>query len=166
MNEKEMRELDVEIAQKVFKWKWFWRVDGVTQDEKDFHWVMTLGPEPEEGIGKAWIGCAGETRHAKEDEIAESIKRDRFVFYNQFWSTNSAASMEVLKRCAEKCDQNNRFIKINRTKGMLGDDTKGSSEIWDVMEWDETDMFASSNGQQTLELATSFFAKALFTPKD
>lgn len=78
------------------------------------------------------------------------------------FTRESAYAMTLLKKCAEKCDQNNRYIKINRTKGMLGDNTKGSTEIWDVMEWDEIDMFASSGGQPTLELGIVHIARQLF----
>jgi hypothetical protein len=53
-------------------YKWYWRVSGMIDGA--FTWKLYLAYPPEEGIGKAWLGGAGETREATKNDIELAMK--------------------------------------------------------------------------------------------
>lgn len=61
--------------------RWYWTTDGLTEDGSAFKWKANLCYPPEEGIGKAWIGCAGESREMTQEEIAEVTRTGAFYTY-------------------------------------------------------------------------------------
>lgn len=62
-------------------YRWYWTTDGLTKDGNAFKWKANLCYPPSEGIGEAWLGCAGESREMTPEEIAEVTRTEAFYTY-------------------------------------------------------------------------------------
>lgn len=91
MNTEKMR---IKIAEFCGR-KWIWRVVGSSDD--GFTWGLFLALPPEEGVGVAWKGCAGETRLATPEEIAKAIESGEYQSYNPNYPSDLNAIFQALK---------------------------------------------------------------------
>lgn len=87
-------------------YRWYWRVNG--NSDAGFIWFLLLAFPPEEGIGTAWKGCAGETRAASESEIRCAKQSGAFTNSSPNYPTDLNAMHE-----AEKTLRNNQFHYVN-----------------------------------------------------
>lgn len=91
-------------------YKWFWHVCANT--EQGFEWSLVLTYPPEEGIGTAWIGCAGETREATSEEI-ETAKVSG-AFTNSFPDyPNDLNAMHEAEKTLSDADYNEYIHVLN-----------------------------------------------------
>lgn len=63
-------------------YRWYQVVKGLNEAQDAFVWATVLRYPPEEGIGKAWIGQAGETRVATPEQIASAISDGWYSTYH------------------------------------------------------------------------------------
>ena len=77
MTSQELLDLNILIAEHYMGCKWYWVTNGIDNDDK-VRWQLVLALPPEGGVGKHWIGCAGETRLATKDEIKAAKKSSNF----------------------------------------------------------------------------------------
>ena len=109
---------DDEINIRIAEWcggKWYWRVCGRNTAQTAFVFEPWLAWPPEEGIGKAWKGCAGETRLATPDEISTAKKTGQYKTAIENYSTDLNA--------------------IRAAQGKLGGKLHGYwAELWKICE--------------------------------
>ena len=82
-------------------YRWYWSTDGLTPDMSAFRWKANLCLPPEDGIGKGWLGCAGETREMAEGEIAEVTRTGAFYTYAPRYLESLDAMEEAEKRLTD-----------------------------------------------------------------
>lgn len=106
----DMTDADQNIAvAEALGWKWYWRVCGREPDES-FAWCLHFSLPPEEGIGKAWIGCAGETRAATQKEISDALaSRNFFRDYPDYGS-----DLNAIHEAEKTLEPDSRRVFISR----------------------------------------------------
>ena len=83
---------EISLAERM-GYKWYWVVNGITEcrGRKLFTWKLRLAFPPEDGIGKHWIGQAGETRAATNGDIAYAKSTSDFEFYGDLFTRSVPA---------------------------------------------------------------------------
>ena len=79
--------------------QWYSTVNGLTEDRSAFMWQLVYRLPPEEGIGKAWTGCAGETRAATKEEIEANWRQ---LDPNTTWLPDYLNDLNVIRRVEYK----------------------------------------------------------------
>lgn len=140
---KQLRELDAFIAEHVFGWKWF-AFKPVTPNTR--RWTVLLEPA-------AW-----QKRKGGKVVFAPHKDDERDIGSIEHYTTDPAAAMMVLERCAVKLAE--RFVTMSRY-GLVIFSPRGPIRHWTIRDEDK-DIVA--NGE-TLPLAICKFSKQLFGGK-
>jgi hypothetical protein len=148
MTTEEMREVDTWIAEHVF----------------DFAWIPSVGKT-------FYLVSPGDWQAYKPEFVQRGLKLSHANIVAErrvpFYTTDPAAAMDVLKKCAEK-----RAEAYDPHRPSTYDPYRPSASLvicapccdrsqWTVVDSEEMQIFGEA---ETLELAICLFAKHLFTP--
>lgn len=139
MTDSEMRELDAWIAEHVFGYRWFAFEGGKGNRFCDLQIPSTF-----------------QERHGGIQCDAPLVGYERDIGGVPRYSKEARPAMEVLEKCAQKCDESGDSVDVSFTKQ--------SPLKWDVgrlqlaVEWS----IELSSSAETLPLAICLFAKKLF----